>query len=160
MLRTLFHFFIHRQPAHCFWLPVTGWKDLRVFATSSTLSLFHSFSLVHFTFLPSSTYCSAYEWLGYLFQPPVPLPAGCRNKQGGGGATVIWWVVGVVALPAAPDAQTCRVHSAAPSLPQSARSCRWKAGISYSSVGVSSRAACTKSFCSFSTPESSSALFF
>lgn len=61
-----------------------------------------------------------------------------------GSATLIWWVVGGVALPAAPDAQNYAVHTAAPSLPRTARSCHWKAGISYSSVGVSSRAACTK----------------
>lgn len=48
----------------------------------STLNLFHSLSLVHFTpvltFLPFFTYCS---WLGYLIQPPVPLPAGLEINR-------------------------------------------------------------------------------
>lgn len=89
---------------------------------------------------PFSTHCSACEWLGYLTQRPAILPAGFKNKQGSGfcvgRAALIWWVVGGVVLPAAPDALNYAIHTAAPPpaplllLPQTARSCHWKAGIS------------------------------
>lgn len=78
-----FHFLAYNKLPHCFWLPGTEWKDLSMFAASSTL--FHSLSLVHFTpilaFLPLSTYCSVHEWPGYLIQPPVPLPAGVEINR-------------------------------------------------------------------------------
>lgn len=71
-----------------------------------TLSFARSFHTDIFTFLPLfSTYCSDCEWLGYLTQCPVILPAGFKNIQGSGFCVgrvfaLIWWVVGGVVLPA------------------------------------------------------------
>lgn len=128
---------------------VTAMTYLSVFASSST-ALFTLFNL----FISHWFSHALFRLLFSLWMTWLPYPASCsftscfRNKHGSGfcvgNATVIWWAVGGVVLRAAPDAWNYTIHTEAPSLPQTACSCHWKTGISYSSVGVSSRAACTK----------------
>lgn len=87
-----------------------------------------------------STYCSACEWLG--LGSPVLGPAAGRSKQGG---RCLCWQCHSDLL----GGERRGAPDAAPSLPQTARSCCWNAGISERSVCVSCTT--TPHYCSFSS---------
>lgn len=67
--------------ASCDWLEGSQCVCYRINTLLFTLSL----PPVSHQFSPSCPFpliVQLNEWLGYLTQPPVPSPAGCRNKQG------------------------------------------------------------------------------